>query len=149
MGNPFFDYVSIVFELQATGVNEYDFITDIDYGQYPTVGIDSGYVKYTKQDPFLNYEPVDLIDLGVDGKGKMALELSIESLKISNSVYSLIDVDFEKYRFRLIDGLNIETVNLQYSWLLEAELSGALIGLNANLDLKRGMRYERRLGRGR
>ena len=115
-----------------TKINEYDFITDIDYGQYPTVGIDSGYVKYTKQDPFLNYEPVDLIDLGVDGKGKMALELSIESLKISNSVYSLIDVDFEKYRFRLIDGLNIETVNLQYSWLLEAELSGALIGLNAN-----------------
>ena len=115
-----------------TKINEYDFITDIDYGQYPTVGVDSGYVKYTKQDPFLNYEPVDLIDLGVDGKGKIALELSTESVKISNSVYSLIDVDFEKYRFRLIDGLNIETVNLQYSWLLEAELSGALIGLDTN-----------------
>jgi len=115
-----------------TKVNEYDFVTDIDYGQVPTVGIDSGFVKYTKQDPFLNYEPVDLIDLGVDGKGKIALELSIENLTLSDSVYSLIDVDFEKYRFRLIDGLNIETVNLQYSWLLEAELSGALIGLNAN-----------------
>ena len=115
-----------------TKINEYDFVTDINYGQSPTAGIDSGYVKYTKQDPFLNYEPVDLIDLGVDGKGKIALELSIENLKLANSVYSLVDVDFEKYRFRLIDGLNIETVNLQYSWLLEAELSGALIGLNAN-----------------
>ena len=84
-------------------INEYDFLTDIDYGQIPTVGIDSGYVRYTKQDPFLNYEPVDLIDLGVDGKGKMALELSIESLKISNSVYSLIDVDFELIREKGID----------------------------------------------
>jgi hypothetical protein len=112
-----------------TKINEYDFTTDIDYGQIPTVGIDSGYVKYTKQDPFLNYQPVDLIDLGVDGKGKISLELSIENLKISNVVYSLIDVDFEKYRFRLIDGLNIETVNLRYSWLLEAEVSGALVGL--------------------
>jgi hypothetical protein len=112
-----------------TKINEYDFTTDIDYGQIPTVGIDSGYVRYTKQDPFLNYQPVDLIDLGVDGKGKISLELSIENLKISNVVYSLIDVDFEKYRFRLIDGLNIETVNLRYSWLLEAELSGALVGL--------------------
>jgi hypothetical protein len=113
-----------------TKINEYDFLTDMDYGQVPTVGIDSGYVKYTKKDPFLNYQPVDLIDLGVDGKGKISLELSIENLKLSNSVYSLTDVDFEKYRFRLIDGLNIETVNLKYAWLLEAELSGALIGLN-------------------
>ena len=116
----------------VTVINEYDFLTDIDYGQTPTVGIDSGYVRYTKQDPFLNYEPVDLIDLGVDGKGKIALELSIENLKSVNNVYSLVNVDFEKYRFRLIDGLNIETVNLQYSWLLEAELSGALIGLSSN-----------------
>ena len=115
-----------------TKINEYEFITDIDYGQYPTVGLDGGSVKYTKLDPFLNYEPVDLIDLGVDGKGKMALELSIDNLNNVNNVYSLTNVDFEKYRFRLIDGLNIESVNLQYSWLLEAELSGALIGLYAN-----------------
>jgi hypothetical protein len=113
-----------------TKINEYDFITDIDYGNIPTTGSDTGYVRYTKQDPFLNYQPVDLIDLGVDGRGKMSLELSIENLKLSNSFYSLINVDFEKYRFRLVDGLNMDTVNLQYAWLLEAELSGAVIGLN-------------------
>jgi hypothetical protein len=119
----------------VTKINEYDFLTDIPYGTAPTVGSDIGYVKYTKQDPFLNYQPIDLIDLGVDGKGKMALELSIENLKLENSVYSLINVDFEKYRFRLIDGLNMDTVNLSYSWLLEAELSGAVIGLNSNNEL--------------
>jgi hypothetical protein len=113
-----------------TKINEYDFITNINYGNIPTTGSDSGYVRYTKQDPFLNYQPVDLIDLGIDGRGKMSLELSIENLKLSNSVYSLINVDFEKYRFRLVDGLNMDTVNLQYAWLLEAELSGAVIGLS-------------------
>jgi len=115
-----------------TKINDYDFLTDIDYGITPSVGSDIGYVTYTKQDPFLNYQPIDLIDLGVDAKGKIALELSIENLKLANSVYSLINVDFEKYRFRLIDGLNIEIVNLYYAWLLEAELSGAIIGLNNN-----------------
>ena len=113
-----------------TKINEYDFVTDIPYGIAPTTGDDTGYVKYTKEDAFLNYQPVDLIDLGVDGKGKMSLELSIENLKLSNSVYSLVDVDFEKYRFRLVDGLNMDTVNLLYAWLLEAELSDAVIGLS-------------------
>ena len=115
-----------------TKINETDFVTEIDYGVLPTVGLDVGYVRYTKQDPFFNYQPVDLIDLGVDHKGKMSLELSIDNLKLNDSVYSLVDVDMEKYRFRLVDGLNIETVNLQYSWLLEAELSGAVIGVSAD-----------------
>ncbi len=115
-----------------TKINETDFVTEIDYGVTPIVGLDSGFVRYTKQDPFLNYQPVDLIDLGVDHKGKIALELSIDNLKLTDGVYSLINVDFEKYRFRLIDGLNIETVNLQFSWLLEAELSGALLGLSGS-----------------
>lgn len=116
----------------VTKINETDFVTDIDYGVLPTVGLDSGFVRYTKQDPFLNYQPVDLIDLGVDKKGKISIELSIDNLKLDNGVYSLIDLDYEKYRFRLIDGVNIETINLQYSWLLEAELSGALIGQIGN-----------------
>lgn len=111
-----------------TRINDTDFVTDIDYGVVPTVGLDVGYVRYTKQDPFFNYQPVDLIDLGVDHKGKMSIELSIDNLKLTDSVYSLVDVDLEKYRFRLVDGLNIDTVNLQFSWLLEAELSGAVIG---------------------
>ena len=116
----------------VTKINDYDFLTNVNYGTVPTAGSDIGYVKYTKQDPFFNYQPVDLIELGVDGKGKMSLELSIENLKLENSVYSLVDVDFEKYRFRLVDGLNIDTVNLLYSWLLEAELSDAVIGLDGD-----------------
>lgn len=114
----------------VTKINETDILTDIDYGLAPSVGIDSGYVKYIRQDAFLNYQPINLIDLGADVKGKISIELSIDNLELSNDVYSLINVDFEKYVFRLIDGLNVETISVQYPWILEAEISDALIGLN-------------------
>ena len=113
-----------------TKITDYDFVTDIDYGSSVLVGNDIGFVKYIKQDPFFNYQPVDIIDYGVDQKGEQSIELSIENIKLSETKYSLIDVDYEKYRFRLIDGLNFETLNLSYQWLLEAEISGAVIGLN-------------------
>jgi hypothetical protein len=64
------------------------------------LGNDNGYVKYTRQDPFLNYQPIDLIDYGVDQRGKQSIELTNENLKLSGSVYSLIDIDYNKYRYR-------------------------------------------------
>ena len=112
-------------------VTDYDFVVNIDYGTTPLLGNDIGYVKYTRQDPFLNYQPVDLIDYGVDKRGKQSIELTIENLKISGSVYSLIDIDYDKYRYRLIDGLNLEIITLSYPWILEAEISGAIIGINS------------------
>ena len=113
-------------------VNEYNFYIDIPYGTVPLVGKDSGFVKYVKQDPFLNYEPVDLIDVGVDKKGKQSIELSIENTILNGSKYSLRNVDFNKLRFRLIDGLDIETLSMRFPWILEAEISGATIGINDN-----------------
>jgi hypothetical protein len=113
-------------------VTDYDFVVDIAYGTTPLVGNDEGYVKYTRQDPFLNYQPVDLIDFGVDQRGKQSIELTIENLKLSGSVYSLIDIDYNKYRYRLVDGLNLEIITLSYPWILEAEISGAVIGIDSS-----------------
>ena len=110
-------------------VTDYDFVVDIDYGTTPLLGNDDGYVRYTRQDPFLNYQPIDLIDYGADQRGKQSIELTVENLKLSGSVYSLIDIDYDKYRYRLVDGLNLETISLSYPWILEAEISGAIIGL--------------------
>jgi hypothetical protein len=114
----------------VTVVTNNSFYIDVPLGT--VVAHDSGFVKYVKRDPFLNYQPVDIIDVGVNKKGKIAIELSIDNLKLTNDVYSLINVDYNKYRFRLIDGLNIETLSLQYPWILEAEVSGALLGLDIN-----------------
>ena len=112
-------------------VDEYKIWIDILYINNTIVN-DTGFLKYTKSDPFFNYQPIDIIDVGVNKKGKIAIELSIDNLKLTNDVYSLINVDYNKYRFRLIDGLNIETLSLQYPWMLEAEVSGALLGLDIN-----------------
>lgn len=109
-------------------VNEYNFYLNYPYGNPTLVGSDSGFVKFVRKDPFLNYQPVDLIDLGVDGRGKQSIELSIENLDLNGQIFSLINVDFEKFRYRLIDGLDIEGLSQRYPWILEAEISGATIG---------------------
>lgn len=119
----------------VTKINDYDFLTNIDFGQQISVGIDSGYVSYVKKDPFFNYHPVDLIDFGIDKKGKLSIELSIDNLLFSDNKYSLINVDFNKYRFRLIDNLNIDMINSYFPWLLEAEISNALIGISDKNEL--------------
>lgn len=113
-------------------VNQYNFYVDVDYGTIPLVGNDTGFVRYTKKDPFLNYQPVDIIDIGVDKKGKRSVELSIDNLKLSDDVYSLVGIDFNKYRFRLVDGLNVEQLSIQFPWVLEAEISEAVLGLDDN-----------------
>ena len=114
---------------------EYDFAVDLPYGNEAFVGSDSGYVRYVKKDPFLNYQPVDLIDIGVNKRGKIAIELGVENNKLQDGKFKLVDVDFNKYRFRLVDGLNIEMISLQYPWLLEAEVSGAVIGMDQKRDI--------------
>ena len=134
MNNSYFGYHVI------TKITDYDFLTDIDYGTITTVGNDIGFVKYTKQDPFFNYAPVDLIEYGVDKRGKQSVELSIENLVLTGVTYSLQNVDFEKYRFRLIDNLDLDTVVVNYPWLLEAEISGAVIGLYEN-DFGKGITW--------
>jgi uncharacterized protein (TIGR02145 family) len=116
-------------------VNEYNFYLEFPYGNIPSTGLDSGFVKYVKVDPFLNFEPVDLIDIGVDKKGKQSIELSVDNLVLSGSKYSLRDIDFTKYRYRLIDNLSLETISLAFPWLLEAEISGATIGITSLSEL--------------
>jgi len=119
-------------------IDEYKFYINIPYINNTIVN-DTGFVKYTKKDPFFNYEPIDIIDVGVDKKGKIAIELSIDNLKLTNDVYSLVNVDFNKYRFRLIDGLNIEILASRFPWILEAEVSGAVLGLDSDLIWYKGI----------
>ena len=109
---------------------EYDFTVDLPYGNEPFVGSDTGYVRYVKKDPFLNYQPVDLIDIGANKKGNISIELGVENTQLKNGKFGLKDVDFSKYRFRLVDGMNIETLSVKYPWIFEAEVSGAVIGSN-------------------
>jgi len=109
-------------------VNEYNLYLDIPYGVTPTVGNDTGFLSYVRRDPFLNYTPVDLIDVGVDKRGKVAIELNVDNVVNEDEIFRLVDVDFGKYRFRLVDGLDVEVLSSRYPWMYEAEISGAVIG---------------------
>jgi hypothetical protein len=113
-------------------INEYNFIINLPYGQNVLTGQDTGFVKYTKSDPFLGFEPVDLIDVGVDKRGKIAIELATDNTQLSFTRYFLSNVDFNKLRYRLIDGLDLDTLVLQYPWILEAEISNAVLGFSGN-----------------
>jgi uncharacterized protein (TIGR02145 family) len=116
-------------------VNEYNFYVNHPYGNIPSTGQDIGFVKYTRIDPFLNFAPVDIIDIGVDKKGKQSVELTTENTDLVGSIYKLINVDFNKYRFRLIDGLDLGILSQVFPWILEAEISGATIGLTPDTQL--------------
>jgi hypothetical protein len=113
-------------------VSPNSFYIDIPFGTQTTVGNDTGFVKYVRRDPFLNYQPVDIIDLGTNKIGKIAVELSPDNTILSENKYRLSGIDFTKYRFRLVDSLNVEILATSYSWIYEAEISDAVIGLDSN-----------------
>jgi len=114
----------------VTVIDNRSFYIDVPFGT--AVVYDSGFVKYVKRDPFLNYQPIDITDVGIDKRGKNAIELSIDNLKLSGEVYSLINVDFNKFRFRLVDGLTIDTLSVKFPWVLEAEIRNAIIGTDGS-----------------
>jgi hypothetical protein len=92
----------------------------------------NGKIDYNIRDPFLNYRPIDLIDIGVDKKGKIAIELKENNTLIDDNIYKLNNVDYNKLRYRLIDGLDIITLSTNYPWILEAEISNAIIGQDSD-----------------
>jgi hypothetical protein len=111
-----------------TSLTNTNFTVDIPYGLTPLVGNDIGFVKYIKGDQFINYVPIDIIDVGVDKKGKQSTVLTVDNIELDGSIYKLKNVDYNKHRFRLIDGLNIDIISSKYPWILEAEIENAIIG---------------------
>jgi hypothetical protein len=54
-------------------------------------------IYFIKQDPFLNYQPVDIFDIGVgDKKVKQSIEILPENYDIIDNKYKLINLDFSK-----------------------------------------------------
>jgi len=97
-------------------------------------------------DANLNYQPVDIYDVGIDRIVKTAISLGkknteTEIVQVQTSVpltYKkhtagyLRSVDLTKFTFRLVDNLNLEILQQKYSWIFEAEIEGAVIGEDAN-----------------
>ena len=110
-------------------INEYDFVTTKNYGILVFVGNDIGNVRFMKKDPFFNYQPVDIIEIGSDRGSHISVKVEPEMVRLEGYTYSLVGVDWERYRFKLVDGLTLESLDLSYPWVLEAEISDAVIGV--------------------
>ena len=85
-------------------------------------------------DPYLNYEPIDIFELGKDDKIKQAVEIKPNDwvMNVDNTFSILDTIDMNNYRFRLIDNLSIVDLNDKYPWILESEIRNALIGKDEN-----------------
>lgn len=115
-------------------INDYNVELPISWsGFVPSDTLD---ISFTKQDPFLNFQPIDIFDIGVgDKKVKQSVEITTEKYDIEGSRYFLQNIDYRKYRFRLIDGLDLEMLTSSFYWILDAEVSNAVIGMDANQNL--------------
>jgi hypothetical protein len=119
----------------VTVFNNYDFTVDLPYGVTPLVGNDIGVVRYLKVDPFLDYTPIDIINIGADLAAEIPVILRPENIQLIGTTFSLINVNYNEFRFRLIDGMNINLITSKYSWLLEADIEKAIIGMDANQSM--------------
>jgi hypothetical protein len=104
--------------------------------QGPLYPVPNFSIFYTKKDYFFNFEPIDIFDMGIgDKKIKQSVEIRPDKFDVIGARYDLINLDLMKYKFRLIDGLDLVTLNSQFPWILEAEISNATIGLDENSNL--------------
>lgn len=116
----------------VTVTSDFDVSLNIDWASLsPPSDLPYLTCTYIRKDPFLNFQPIDIFDLGVgDRKIRQSVKIEEENYIISGDEYQLVDVDFTKYRLRLIDGLDLEILNNNFSWILEAEISDAVIGMS-------------------
>jgi len=114
-------------------INEDKFISESPFIGPATIG---GTIQHFKFDNYLNYEPTDIIDIGIDKKGKIAIDVRPENILTNiDQTVSLINIDFNKYKFKLIDNLSIIDISNKYKWILEAEIEDALIGQDSDGNL--------------
>jgi hypothetical protein len=63
------------------------------------------------------------------------IQILPENYDITGNKYYLKNIDFNKYRFRLIDGLDLVRLTEEFFWILDAEVSEAIIGLDEKQNL--------------
>jgi DNA-binding beta-propeller fold protein YncE len=85
-----------------------------------------------KSDPNFYYRPVDLHEVGVDRVFKKGISIDSSNYLVNGDVLSLVDVDFEKYNFKIVDGLTLKEVEEEYYWVLNADIRNAIIGQGSN-----------------
>ena len=112
-------------------IDDQNFVTDKQHG-VNIVGPDPGTATYISRDPYLNFQPVDLMEVGVDSVQKRAVMVSPQNFALLGYTYSISGLDMARYRYELVDGLSLTQFYDRFPWALEGNISDALIGSNGN-----------------
>lgn len=92
----------------------------------------SGTYTVNKFDPYFNFKPLDIIDVSSDLKGKIAVKIENRNIERVGREVNLRSIDFNNFKFNLIDGLYLELVAEKFPWVLEAEIEDATIGQDSD-----------------
>jgi hypothetical protein len=60
------------------------------------------------------------------------MKINDNSYDFVNLNVSLYNIDKYKYRYELVDGLDLISINDRYSWIFEADIDDAIIGEDSN-----------------
>ena len=115
----------------VTPIDSINLNINIPYLNTPSV-LDAGYITAFKFDPAFNYYPLSILDIGVDSMYKIPVELYHSNIQKNGVVASLVNYNLNKPIFRLIDGLDINQISTKFHWILEAEITNAIIGADIN-----------------
>ena len=121
------------FQIVLGIISDTEFYTDRIYNALDTPPT-TGTLYINKFDPFFNYQPIDLFNVGLDLVPQIALKIDPNNIQISGSSYSLVNLDPNNYTYKLVDDLSMSELsnNSNYYWILDAELSNAIIGKDKN-----------------
>lgn len=124
--NPQYQSVQTILDIQGQFIT-----TAMEYGQN-VLEADYGRVTFIKRDKFLNYLPIDLYGVGGDKKPKKAIEVTPEMVTLDGTIFSLQNINLNKFKVQFVDGLFLQEIEEKFSWFLQAETSNAIIGKNDN-----------------
>lgn len=81
-----------------------------------------------KDDPNFFYRPLELFEVGVDRVFKKAITIDSSNYLIKGNTLELMNVDFNKYNYRIVDGMTLKELEERYYWILNADIRNAIIG---------------------
>ncbi|MFM2393216.1 MAG: hypothetical protein RLZZ546_1198, partial [Bacteroidota bacterium] len=81
-----------------------------------------------KDDPNFFYRPLELFEVGVDRVFKKAITIDSSNYLIKGNTLELMNVDLNKYNYRIVDGMTLKDLEERYYWVLNADIRNAIIG---------------------
>ncbi len=119
------------FQFVQEKIDDYSFVTDKTFGNVIS-GTDSGQLTFLSRDPYFNFTPVDLMEIGIDEVQKKAIAVEPKNVRLRGYTYSITNLDLNKYRYELVDGMSLSELYQKYPWALEGNISDAIIGQNSS-----------------